>query len=175
MVILPYYKLWLRVFWMCDLKVCKPSTLTSSSGSCIPNAVGVYKETLFTFQYGITCRLQPLDCIPGYFVLSPFFLQPIVVILQYLGLGNLGINIYTLHFPSPVNCSDPTPPMDGSIDPYQNTTEGAEILSTCNPGFIPAGRMRAVCGVDGRWNPDPATLVCTCECPHRAEALLQYY
>ena len=63
----------------------------------------------------------------------------------------------------PVNCSDPTPPMDGSIDPYQNTTEGAEIFLRCNPGFVPAGRMRAVCGADGRWNPDLATLGCTCE------------
>ena len=23
-----------------------------------------------------------------------------------------------------------------------------------------------MCGADGRWNPDPATLVCTCECSH---------
>ena len=64
----------------------------------------------------------------------------------------------------PANCSDPTPPTDGSIETYQNTTEGAEILFRCNPGFVPAGRMRAVCGADGRWNPDPATLVCTSEC-----------
>ena len=63
----------------------------------------------------------------------------------------------------PVNCSDPTLPMDGSIDPYQNTTEGAEIFFRCNPGFVPSGNMTAVCGADGRWNPDPATLVCTCE------------
>ena len=30
-------------------------------------------------------------------------------------------------------------------------------------GFVPAGRMRAMCGTDGRWNPDPAAFVCTCE------------
>ena len=53
--------------------------------------------------------------------------------------------------------------MARSIDPYQNTLEGAEIFFRCNPGFVPAGRMRAVCGADGRWDPDPATLVCTCE------------
>ena len=63
----------------------------------------------------------------------------------------------------PVNCSDPTPPTYGFIDPYQNTTEGAEIFFRCNLGFVPAGTMRAVCGADGRWNPDPATLGCTCE------------
>ena len=67
---------------------------------------------------------------------------------------------------SPVNCSDSTVPGNGSIDPYQNTTEGAEIFFRCNPGFVPAGRMRAVCRADGRWSPDPATLVCMCECSH---------
>ena len=41
--------------------------------------------------------------------------------------------------------------------------EGAEIFFRCNPGFVPAGDMTAVCGTDGRWNPDPATLVCTCK------------
>ena len=54
--------------------------------------------------------------------------------------------------------------MDGSIDPYQNTTEGAVISFMCNPMFVPTERMTAVCGADQRWNPDPAGLVCTCEC-----------
>ena len=65
-------------------------------------------------------------------------------------------------FPT-VNCSDPTIPGNGSIDPYQNTTAGAEIFFKCDPGFIPAVRMVAVCGADGRWSPNPATFVCTCE------------
>ena len=54
-------------------------------------------------------------------------------------------------------------PGNGSIEPYQNTTEGAEIFFRCNPGFVPVGRMTAVCAADGRWNPNPATLVCTGE------------
>ena len=57
----------------------------------------------------------------------------------------------------------PPVPGNGSIEPYQNTLEGAEIFFGCNPWFVPAGRMRAVCRADGRWDPDPATLVCTCE------------
>ena len=55
--------------------------------------------------------------------------------------------------------------MDGSIDPYQNTTEGAEISFMCNPMFVPTERMTAVCGADRRWSPAPADLVCTCEYP----------
>ena len=66
-------------------------------------------------------------------------------------------------FLSPVNCGDPTSPMNGSIEPYQNTTEGAEISFMCNPMFVPTERMRAVCGADQRWSPDPADYRCTCE------------
>jgi len=29
-----------------------------------------------------------------------------------------------------------------------------------------------MCGADGRWNPDPATLVCTCEYPPMAYILV---
>ena len=53
--------------------------------------------------------------------------------------------------------------MDGSIAPYQNTTEGAEISFMCNPMFVPRERMTAVCGADRRWSPDPADHRCTCE------------
>ena len=73
-------------------------------------------------------------------------------------------------YPTPVNCSNPTVPGNGSIEAYQNTTEGAEIVFRCdqqysmgNPGFVPAGNMTAVCGAEGRWSPDPGDLVCTCK------------
>ena len=62
-----------------------------------------------------------------------------------------------------VSCGQPVTPDNGSTEAYQNTTEGAEIFFRCNPGFVPAGRMRAVCASDGRWTPDPATLGCTGE------------
>ena len=53
--------------------------------------------------------------------------------------------------------------MDGSIVPYQNTTEGAEIFFKCNAMFVPSEKMTAVCGTDQRWDPDPADLTCTCK------------
>ena len=76
---------------------------------------------------------------------------------------NTTLHIYWCIIP-PVGCGRPVTPDNGSIEAHQNTTEGAEIFFRCDPGFVPAGRMRAVCGTDGRWNPDPATLVCTGEC-----------
>ena len=60
-----------------------------------------------------------------------------------------------------VNCSEPTVPRNGSIGTYQNTTEGAVIVFRCNPGFVPAGNMTAVCASDGRWSPNPAEVRCT--------------
>ena len=35
--------------------------------------------------------------------------------------------------------------------------------------------MTAVCAADRRWNPDPATLVCICECSHRVAAFMYMY
>ena len=59
-----------------------------------------------------------------------------------------------------VGCGRPIISENSSIDLCQNTTEGAEMFFRCNPGFVPAGRMRAVCGADQRWMPDPAALMC---------------
>ena len=78
---------------------------------------------------------------------------------DFLIAGYCGVNFF---HPS-VNYSDPTPPTDGSIDPYQNTTEGAEISFGCNPGFVPSARMTATCTSNGMWTPVPADLTCTCE------------
>ena len=72
--------------------------------------------------------------------------------------------VYNQHFSFSLhaaNCSDPAVPRNGLIGVYQNTTEGAEIFFRCNPEFVPARRMRAVCRADQRWSPDPADLVCT--------------
>ena len=72
-----------------------------------------------------------------------------------------------VHLPAytlpPVNCSDPTAPTDGSIDPYQNTTEGAVIFFMCNSMFVPSTRMTATCTSNGMWSPDLDSLTCTCE------------
>ena len=84
---------------------------------------------------------------------SPVLMQPRLIALTLC---------YASSFLSTVNCSGPTSPINGSIDPHLNTTEGAEIFFRCNPGFVPAGRMRAACTTDGRWNPEPAGLVCIC-------------
>jgi len=63
--------------------------------------------------------------------------------------------------PAVVNCSVPAPPGNGSIDPYQNTLEGAEISFRCNPGYLPTETMTAVC--NSTWTPYPAALACICD------------
>ena len=91
-----------------------------------------------------------LFSIPNFFCST--FCFYLLIILTYFTL-----------FSSQSTAVDPTFPTNGSIEPYQNTTEGAEILIGCNPMFVPVGRVTAVCGADGRWTPDPAGLVCTCK------------
>ena len=87
--------------------------------------------------------------------------RKIVTYNNYVSSSGQWIIGSILYITIPVSCGQPVTPGNGSIDPYQNTTVGAEIFFRCNPGFIPAGRMRAVCAANGRWNPDPAILVCT--------------
>ena len=75
---------------------------------------------------------------------------------------------HDISFP-PANCGKPIVPINGFISPYQNTTEGSVIVFGCNSGFVPAGDMTAVCASDGRWSPDPATIVCTCKSTYNIE------
>ena len=63
----------------------------------------------------------------------------------------------------PANCGDPTVPTNGSIGTFKNTSAGTKIVFGCNPGFVPAGNVTAVCASDGSWTPNPATLVCKCK------------
>jgi len=57
----------------------------------------------------------------------------------------------------------PTGPRNGFIEMYQSSLVGAETFFMCAPGYVPAGRMRANCTLDGTWTPDPATLLCNGE------------
>ena len=83
--------------------------------------------------------------------------EDVVSYSPLLCLKNVNIS-----FP-PANCGNPIVPTNGFIVPYQNTTVGAKILFGCDSGYFPTENMTAVCASDGRWNPDPATLVCTCK------------
>jgi len=91
-------------------------------------------------------------------------------------MGTLSVFVILSPSSSPlVNCSDPATPGNGFIEPHQNTTEGAEIYFRCNSQFVPSTTMISTCGADGRWNPDPATHMCTCECPPMVYTLAYIY
>ena len=45
---------------------------------------------------------------------------------------------------------------------YTGTTNDSVVFYSCNPGLVPAGRMRAVCTEDG-WSPNSADLSCGLE------------
>ena len=59
-----------------------------------------------------------------------------------------------------MSCEDPTFDSDVVVEPFSSTIVGSEIAYECQSGLLPEGRMTSVCGEDGRWNPDPATLMC---------------
>ena len=59
-----------------------------------------------------------------------------------------------------VDCGPPVAPRNGSLESYNDTTEGSEVFYSCNQGLVPEGRMRANCTRNG-WSPNLADLVCT--------------
>ena len=59
-----------------------------------------------------------------------------------------------------VSCGTPNFAGRVDVEPFSSTTVGSEIVYQCQSGLQPEGRMTSVCGGDGRWNPDPATLLC---------------
>ena len=59
-----------------------------------------------------------------------------------------------------VSCGTPNFAGRVDVEPFNSTTVGSEIVYQCQSGLQPEGRMTSVCGGDGRWNPDPATLLC---------------
>ena len=97
---------------------------------------------------------------------SPTFTSACADVIHYFrSVLWLKSSLFSFFFPA--NCDDPTVPTNGSIyGANENTTEGTVIEFGCNPGFVPAGNKTAVCASDGRWIPDPATLVCTCKSTH---------
>ena len=70
------------------------------------------------------------------------------------------MDMYAVLISSSVSCG--TPSFAGRIDvePVTSTTVGSEIVYWCQSGLLPDGNITSVCGGDGRWNPDPATLLC---------------
>ncbi len=59
-----------------------------------------------------------------------------------------------------VNCSDPSPVAGGTLSPFSDTTEGANISFNCVPGLEPQRDDVSVCSSNGSWVPDPAHRIC---------------
>ena len=59
-----------------------------------------------------------------------------------------------------VSCGTPTFADHADVESFNSTTVGSEIAYQCQSGLVPEGRMTSVCREDGRWNPNPATLMC---------------
>jgi len=60
----------------------------------------------------------------------------------------------------PANCGDPPPPVNGLLQPYDNTTEGSVVVLQCDLGFVPEREMTAECKPDGQWSANPGSVTC---------------
>ena len=66
-----------------------------------------------------------------------------------------------MHFNPTADCGAPPPPVNGSVQPYANTTEGSVMVFQCDPGFVSEGVMTAVCESDGQWTPNLGGVTCS--------------
>ena len=57
-------------------------------------------------------------------------------------------------------CGRPSPPVNGSIEEYRSTEEGAEIQFHCDEGYTPNEWNTSQCQ-DSMWSPDPQLLHCS--------------
>jgi len=64
-------------------------------------------------------------------------------------------------FESVVSCGLPSPPANGTIEPYSSTQVGAEVQYHCDEGHTPREWRTSQCQENGSWAPDPALLNCT--------------
>ena len=65
------------------------------------------------------------------------------------------------YFNPTADCGAPPPPVNGSVQPHTNTTEGSVVVFQCDPGFVPEGVMTTVCANDGQWTPNPGSVTCS--------------
>ena len=72
-----------------------------------------------------------------------------------------GCLIASYCFTFTADCGAPPTPVNGSVQPHTNTTEGSVVVFQCDPGFVPEGMMIAVCGRDGQWTPNPGGVTCS--------------
>ncbi|CAI8023429.1 hypothetical protein GBAR_LOCUS13698, partial [Geodia barretti] len=59
----------------------------------------------------------------------------------------------------PAGCRAPPSPVNGSIEEYRSTEEGAEIQFHCHDGYTPNEWMSSQC-LNSSWSPQPTDLVC---------------
>ena len=60
-----------------------------------------------------------------------------------------------------MNCSDPSPVAGVILNPFSDTTEGANISFNCELGLEPQKEYVSVCSSNGSWVPDPEDKICS--------------
>ncbi|CAI8043552.1 hypothetical protein GBAR_LOCUS24156 [Geodia barretti] len=64
-----------------------------------------------------------------------------------------------MNFTAEAGCRAPPSPVNGSIEEYRSTEEGAEIQFHCHDGYTPNEWMSSQC-LNSSWSPHPMDLVC---------------
>ena len=76
---------------------------------------------------------------------------------SYKAICNLTVYIFYWYVAS---CGLPSPPANGTIEPYNSTEVGAEVQYHCDEGHTPREWRTSECQENGTWTPNPALLNC---------------
>ena len=134
--------------------------------------------SLSSFFFPILPRAQTFSINSHQFVPCRVLLRPLFCRLErkryYRSNTLLGLRCFLRHAHSartttespiillplpPAGCRAPPSPVNGSIEEYRSTEEGAEIQFHCHDGYTPNERMSSQC-LNSSWSPQPMDLVC---------------
>ena len=145
-------------------------TLTSDGGELIrmdtSNTTENFYHLNYTTNYSIAVTAN--NCIRNSYSTSLDILEGVLSLLQPCTLSTLSPHIspFPLFFriPPPVGCGRPSAPVNGSIEEYRSTEEGALIQFHCDEGYTPShwNNISSQC-INSVWSPDPQLLHCTPE------------
>ena len=117
-----------------------------------PSSAALYVEEWISYVYNVL--LTRTICITNSYLLR------LTVLYRLLYFGNPSYCSYMYLNPT-ADCGAPSPPINGSLQPHTNTTEGLVVVFQCRLEFVPEGEITAVCGSDGQWTPNPGDITCS--------------
>ncbi len=137
-----------------------------------PPPVTTSTSTTITINYNTdyTITITASNCVGSGI---PSDVLSVHIGMYYSSLSLLGLSSCLLIII--VNCSDPSPVVGVTFNPFSDTTEGATISFNCEPGLVAERDDVSVCSSNGSWVPNPAHRICSTPPPSEYSTYVALY